>query len=152
MMKTVAVLAMLVLARPAWGQACGASATGEAFGSYNPFSPAVTTSTATLTVTCQNAASVLVSYTIGLGGGAGGVGSRSMTSGAASLPYQLYRDAAHTQVWGDGTAGSLTTTDGYLLAVLTPTVRTYTAYGVIPAGLLVTPGLYGDTVTVLLTY
>ena len=151
-MKAVAVLLLVLLARPACGQVCAAAATGEAFGSYNPFSGAATTSTATLTVTCQNTVSILVSYTIGLGGGAGGVAARSMSSGGASLSYQLYRDAAHTQVWGDGTAGSLTTTDGYLLGVVTPVVRNYPVYGVIPTGLRVAPGQYGDTIIVMLTY
>ncbi len=151
-MKAIAAIVLVMLARPAYGQVCAVTATGEAFGSYNPFSGVATTSTASLTVTCQAAVSLLVSYTIGLGGGTGGVGARSMSSGAAGLPYQLYRDAAHTQVWGDGTAGSLTATDSYVLSVVTPVVRSYTAYGVIPAGLRVAPGLYGDTVTVLLTY
>ena len=146
------MLLLATLAHPSRGQICAASATSEAFGAYNPFNSTATTSTATLSVSCQSAASVLVSYTVALGGGHGGVASRSLSSGGASLPYQLYRDAARTQVWGDGTAGSLTLTDGYLLGVVTPVVRTYTAYGAIPAGLIVTPGLYSDTIILLLTY
>lgn len=152
-MRVLAFLVVMVLGGPAWGQVCLATATGESFGSYNPFSAAPTTSTASLTVTCQGTASTLVSYTIALGGGSSGaVGSRTMGSGTGQLAYQLYRDAAHTQVWGDGSAGSVTVTDGYQSGVATPVSRTYTAYGVIPAGLRTSPGSYGDTITVLLTY
>ncbi len=146
-MRLAAIL-LWSLARPAFGQTCLASATGESFGTYNPFSPTATTSTATLTVTCQSTVPVMASYVIALGGG----GSRSMGSGAAGLAYQLYRDAARTQVWGDGTGGSATVADGYVLSALTPVIRTYTAYGVIAPGIRVAPGVYGDTVTVLLTY
>ena len=153
-MRMIVVLFLMALGRPALGQSCVASATGESFGSYNPFSGMAATSTATLSVTCQSAAAVLVSYTIALGAGGGGtVAARSMGGGASQLPYQLYRDIAHTQIWGDGTGGSQAVTDSYLLSVVTPVIRTYAAYGLIPAGMSgVTPGLYGDTVTVLLSY
>ena len=146
-------LALALLARPAWGQSCNAGATGEAFGTYNPFTSVATTSTATVTVTCQSAVSVLVSYVISLNGGsAGTVMARSMSNGTARLPYQLYKDALYSQVWGDGTGGSSTWTDGYLLGLQTPVSHTYAAYGSIPAGNQVVPGVYGDLLTIMLTY
>ena len=98
---------------------------------------------------------VLMSYTIALGGGGGGggsVGARSMSSDSGTLAYQLYRDPARTQVWGDGTGGSVTVADGYLLNGVPPVVRNYTAYGAIAPLSKVAPGLYSDTITVLMTY
>ncbi len=148
-----AALALVLLARPAWGQTCNAGATGESFGTYNPFSSVATTSASTLTVTCQATASLLVSYTITLdGGSAGSVMARSMGGGATRLPYQLYKDALYSQVWGDGTGGSSTVTDSYLLGALVPVGHTYVAYGSIPVGRQVAPGLYSDLVTILLAY
>ena len=151
-MTRVAVL-LAVLAVPARAQVCAAGASGQAFGTYNPFSPVPTMSSATLTISCQATVSALVSYTIALtAGGSGSVAARSLTNGGARLPYQLYRDAGRAQVWGDGTAGSFGVNDGYLLSVVAPVVRAYTAYGAIPPGSQVLPGAYSDTVTILLTY
>ena len=148
-----AALALALMAGPAWSQTCNAGATGEAFGTYNPFSMTTTTSASTLTVTCQATISILVSYTITLdGGSAGSVMARSMANGSTRLPYQLYKDILYSQVWGDGTGGSSTVTDGYLLGILAPVIRTYVAYGSITAGHQVAPGTYGDLVTILLTY
>jgi spore coat protein U-like protein len=148
-----AALALALMAHPAWSQTCNAGATGEAFGTYNPFSSTATTSASTLTVTCQATISVLVSYTIALdGGSAGSVTARSMANGTTRLPYQLYKDILYSQVWGDGTGGSSTVTDGYLLGVVAPVVKTYVAYGSIGAGHQVAPGSYGDLITILLTY
>ena len=151
-MRVLAILVLLALAGPAWGQSCTASASGESFGTYNPLSGTATTSTATLTVTCQNTVSVLISYTVALdGGGGGAVNARSMAGGGGRLPYQLYRDPARTQVWGDGSGGSATLTDGYLLGV-TSVLRSYAAYGVIPAGSRVAAGTYSDLITIVLSY
>ena len=148
-----AALALALMARPAWSQSCNAGATGESFGTYSPFSQVATTSASTLTVTCQTVVSLVVSYTITLdGGSSGSVMARSMGNGATRLPYQLYKDVLYSQIWGDGTGGSSTLTDGYLLGVLVPVNRTYVAYGSIPAGRQVPPGMYGDLVTILLTY
>jgi spore coat protein U-like protein len=149
----VVVLTALLTATSAWGQTCTVSATGVAFGIYNPLATAPTDSTASITVSCQAAISVLVSYTIQLGAGGSGIFSqRSMGGLSMRLGYQLYRDLLRTQVWGNGTSGTFTVADGYLLSVLVPVVRTYTAYGRIPTNEQVLPGSYSDTVTVLLTY
>ncbi len=146
-------LALACLVRPAWCQSCNSGATGESFGTYNPFSVVATTSTATVTVMCQTSSSVYVSYVITLNGGtAGSVTARSMANGTTRLPYQLYKDTLYSQVWGDGTGGSSTWPDGYLLTSLAPVTRNYVAYGSIPAGYQVVPGTYGDLITILVTY
>jgi spore coat protein U-like protein len=138
----------------AWCQSCTVAATGVAFGSYQPLSGLPNNSTGTITVTCNpGLISLLVSYTIQLGTGTGGsFATRSMSTTGSRMIYQLYRDALETQVWGDGTSGTFTVMDGYLLGVILPVVRSYSCYGNIPASQRVNVGVYGDTLSVLLTY
>ena len=143
-----------VPAAKAWGQSCGVAATGLAFGSYQPLSGLPSNSTSTVTVTCNpGLISLLVSYTIQIGTGTGGsFAARSMGGTSTRLGYQLYRDALDTQIWGDGTAGTFTITDGYLLGLILPITHNYTAYGNIPASQRVNTGVYTDMLSVLLSY
>lgn len=85
--------------------------------------------------------------TIALDGGhAGDVSARKMRSSTGdTLSYQLYRDAARTGIAGSGSnaiTGKLTT----------GTVRSFQIYGVVPAGQVVPPGVYSDTVALTLEF
>lgn len=132
---------------------CSVSATATSFGSYNPLSSLNTDGTGTVTVTCSNVISLLVSYEILLSkGGSGSFATRHMSSGANTLSYNLYTSILRTTIWGDGTGGSGKVTDGYLLGVLVPTVRNYTVYGRIPAQQNVASGSYADSITVTINY
>lgn len=149
----LAAAAVLVPAGTARAQSCSLSSTPVVFGQYDPFSASSTDSTGTISVTCASPLQILVSYTIRLDGGRGGVvGARRMNAGVNNLFYQLYDSASRATVWGDGTGGSVTKSSGYLLGVLTPVVQTFTAYARIAARQNVGPGAYSDAVTVLLTY
>jgi spore coat protein U-like protein len=75
-----------------------------------------------------------------------------MSNGVSSLFYQLYTNAGHSTVWGDGTGGTQAIKDGYLLSVGVDVIKTYPVYGRITALQNVTNGAYTDTVTILLTY
>ena len=155
-MRTLAALLIALLCLHAGqcrAQACTVSTTPTAFGNYLPLSGSANTSNATVSVTCNSTISLLVSYSLALSTGTGGsFAARSMAGGASRLAYQLYRDSAYSQIWGDGTSATYTVTDGYLLSVLTPVTRNYTAYGRIPASQNVATGGYTDTIMVLLTY
>jgi len=77
-----------------------------------------------------------------------------MKSGTNTLSYNLYFDAAFTQIRGDGTGGSQV---GGGTLTLTPSSRTQsvpasTIYGRIPAGQDVAAGNYSDTIIVTVTY
>ena len=145
-------LAMLLSGRAAMAQACTASSSGPTFGAYDPAAASASSITGTVTMTCNTLIGLLVSYTIQLDGGANGtVVSRAMASGASRLAYQLYTNAAHNIVWGDGTGGSIKISDGYLLSVGS-TSKSYPVYGLIPAHQNVAAGGYLDTVTILITY
>ena len=156
MRKSQAIVLILGLfaGREAVAQTCTGSANGLAFGTYQPLTGSPSASTSTVTVTCNpGVVSLLVSYSIQIGTGTGGsFAGRSMHNGGANLGYQIYTNALYNQVWGDGTGGTSQESDGYLLGVVLPVIRNYTAYGVIPGGRNVAIGVYGDTVAVLITY
>jgi spore coat protein U-like protein len=157
MMRQAAMVIAAFCAAPisaAWCQSCSISATGVAFGPYQPLSGLPSNSTGTITVTCNpGLVSLLVSYTIQIGTGTGGsFAGRSMSAGTNRLAYQLYRDALETQIWGDGTSGTFTVTDGYVLGVVLPVTRGYSCYGLIRASQHVNVGVYGDVISVLVTY
>ncbi len=140
-------------AAPADAVTCTVSATAAAFGTYNVFSGTPTDTSATIQTSCNAAVSIAVSYTLSLSAGNGSYSQRAMMNGPGTLRYNLFTNSARSTVWGDGTAGTSTETDGYLLAALTPVTRTYTAYGRIPAGqTTVIPGAFADALLVTLTY
>ena len=135
---------------------CTVSAVGPAFGVYNPLNPAPTLSNGTVTVTCQyvsggtTTVTLVSSYSAG---SSGSFASRTMLSGPNRLNYNLYFDAAFTQIRGDGTGGSqtggasLTVSSGSRTATATGTL-----YGRMPASQNAVPGSYLDTITVTITY
>lgn len=88
-------------------------------------------------------------YTIALNGGsvAGNVNARQMRLGAGpnTITYQLYRNAARTQVWGN-TAGSMVTGTGSGVAQSISVFGRVTPQGPKP------PGTYQDTITATITF
>jgi spore coat protein U-like protein len=132
---------------------CSASATTLAFGSYSPLSLTPLDSTGDITVTCSlgGVVSLLVTYTIKLSTGSGTYAARRLGSGGNTLAYNLYTTLLHTTAWGDGSGGSGTVSDFYLLGVGT-TARTYTVYGRIPAQQNARGGSYSDSITVTVDY
>ena len=139
----IACLVALALApRSASAATCTVSTTGLAFGPYDPFSTASVKSSGSLTLSCNQA--LLAYVTLG-GGSSGDPGARWMTSGAARLGYNVYRDAALTRIWGDG--------NGYAGAwILLPSTVPLPFYGSIPAGQDVAVGTYGDAITVTVNF
>lgn len=101
----------------------------------------------TLAVTCTNTTPYSVALSAGANaGGLNAFGARAMKSGTNALPYQLYLDAAHSQVWGNGTNSGVHTGTG------TGNQQSLTVYGRLPTVANAVPGDYSDTVTVTITY
>jgi spore coat protein U-like protein len=93
-----------------------------------------------------------VAYNIGLTPGnnaTNGLGSMTGQVYGASLPYQLYQNAAHSSVWGNLSTNMLTAANG--LQPGTGSLQNYTVYAVAP-NTNFTPDTYTDTVTVSVTY
>ncbi|WP_180937443.1 Csu type fimbrial protein [Herbaspirillum seropedicae] len=152
---STAILALLLVAGTPAGaqQVCSASSSPVSFGLYDPQSSATIDNAGSISVTCQATVSLLMAYTVKLSSGnSGALSQRKMLSGANSLNYQVYTDAARSSIWGDGSSGTSFISDAYLLQVLTPVVRHYTVYGRVPGSQNVKAGSYLDTLTILITY
>lgn len=95
-----------------------------------------------------------LAYTVGLGTGLAPGASetdRRMRNGPAELAYQLFRNAARTQNWGQTLVADRASGTGGGIG----TVRLHRIFGRIPdsgANLLATGGGYSDTVLVTITY
>ncbi len=135
---------------------CGVTATGVSYPSYDPlYSGADTNGSGTISVQCSlgGIVSLLVSYEIRLStGGSGNFTTRQMSKGASKLNYNLYRNSARNQIWGDGTGSAQALVDSYLLALGAPTTQTYTIYAQIPRQQNVVAGAYTDTIVVTVIY
>lgn len=127
-------------------KACAVNANPLAFGTYDPTAAAALDATTTLSVLCT----VGTSFTVGLNAGTSTgatVTARKMTSGANTLAYALFQEAARTNNWGN-TPG--TDTPPAVTAPVLPS--TLTVYGRIAPGQNVPAGAYTDTVTVTVNY
>jgi spore coat protein U-like protein len=154
-LKLVAFLLLACSSSRAYAllQSCSVSATALTFGSYDPSSATARDSTGTITVTCTaTVLGISASWDILLSTGSSpSFTPRRMFNGGNSMQYNLYTNAARTQVWGDGTGGTAKVSDSQLVVVGT-SQYSYTAYGRIPALQNLGPGTYTDTITVTLNY
>lgn len=142
---TLALLTcMLALAAPvAWPANCTVSTSGLNFGSYDVFSSVNDDITATITVNCtKNKA-----YSISLSSGSGTFGSRTLTGTGGALAYNLFLDATHLTIWGDGSSGTSTFSGMGTGGNIGTSV-----YGRIPARQNVRAGSYSDLITVTVTF
>lgn len=130
---------------------CSVTATSVNFGIYNPLSSVANDSTGTVRVVCTLTVALPGSFTVDLStGGSGSYAARKLRNGTSNLLYNLYTDTTHTQVWGNGTGGSVEVSRTFsgLLAI----DRSLTIYGRIAAGQNVPAGTYNDTILVTVTY
>lgn len=137
----------------ALGLDCSVSVSGLVFGVYDPTNTNAATASANIQTTCSVLlVSVISQIKVTLNtGGSGTYISREMTNGSGLLTYNLYQDAAHTIVWGDGSEGSQDLTNNYLIDLLGTTIN-HTIYGQMPAGQFVEPGSYSDTIVVTVEF
>jgi spore coat protein U-like protein len=146
----LSVMTLAITAPPAAASCvlctCSVDASPLAFGStLDPITTPSVNANGAVTVTC-GPIGLLVGYDVRLSRGASGsYASRTLTSGADTLAYNLYTDAARTIVWGDGGGGSSVVSNSFLIG-LGNTSRTHTVYGRIPALAGATPGVYADTI------
>lgn len=126
---------------------CQITANPLSFGSVSGLLASAVTVSTTVSVTCSNTTPFTVSLNGGTTTGATTTG-RMMANGSNTLNYGIYQDSAYTQNWGNttGTGGDVATGTGTGAAVI------LTAYGKIPAGQVVVPGTYTDTVTATVAY
>ena len=142
----VALLGLLAAAAPARAQpplnACTITATGVAFGTYDPKSATPDSGYGTIALDCHPSARPVIALGAGFGGS---LLERRMRNGASSPVYNLYTDAGFSRVWGDGTGGTVT-------VPVERRTSTTTVYGRIPPGQNVTAGTYSDTLIVTVVF
>lgn len=155
-----AALCLCLRAGTALGGAdCTITAASANFGTYDPLKTQPDDSTATVTVTCNYVppGNTTVSYTVSASNGFNGTSAttRKMSSGTARLGYNVYNDAARSQVLGTGTGGTVLARGSVSVGPGngngTRSV-THTFYGRIPQAQDTTPGAYNDTLVLTLTY
>jgi spore coat protein U-like protein len=119
------------------------------FGYYN--GTAELTAASAIAVRCSDG----TPFSIALDGGStsGDPDARLLSDGTNVLEYNLYTDAVHTTVWGDGTAGVVVSDTGTGLDVAETITKT--VYGLLPnttANQNSPEGNFSDTITVTVTY
>jgi spore coat protein U-like protein len=126
--------------------ACTISTTSVNFGSYNVYASSPTDSTGSVTFKCN-----FFDFNISVALSQGQSGTyfpRAMRKGGEQLPYNLFRDAGRSSVWGDGTGGTTQYVNNW------PFGQTIvlTIYGRVDAGADVSAGNYSDTVSAIINF
>jgi spore coat protein U-like protein len=124
------------------------SSGGIAFGNYSANSASDKTMNGTVTANCTVGGS-LPSFTIALStGGSATFEPRKMNFLVVNtLNYNIYTTNSYATIWGDGTNSTVTQSYGGGGGS-----TNFTAYGKIPTGQYVLPGIYGDSITITVTY
>jgi spore coat protein U-like protein len=125
---------------------CLVAATTLDFGSWGVLDANVD-STNTISITCTAG----TPWTASLNGGSGIGGTvalRKMTGpGGAQIGYMIYRNAARTEIWGDGTSGTqIVSGAGNGLA------QSQIGYGRVPPQATPAAATYSDTIVVTVVY
>jgi spore coat protein U-like protein len=145
---------------------CVVSATNMSFGTISPSQSGSQSATASITTQCTKGST----YVIGLNEGSAGYiqnnGAWSYlgyirimnTSGGSQLLYNIFKDSAHTQLFGGPTAwGQSSGQGGQGTAVMVTKTGTglpdvTNMYGIMPSNQFVTPGTYSDTIPVVVSF
>lgn len=161
MVKSLAILFFCVFSSSKLSAACvgiGCSCgintvSAVAFGTYNPVSGSPQPGSGGFSVTCSALVVGLnVSYIMSLNAGLyGSLSDRKMNRSSALLSYNLYTTSGYSAIWGDGSSGTSTVSDGYSLSLLSRTIP-YTVFGRIPASQAVGAGSYTDTITISVVF
>jgi len=128
-------------------QACVVTGGTLAFGNYDPTAGANVDQSGSFQVACTKGST---GVTIGLGLGANASASqRRMTNGTDFLNYEIYKETARTNIWGNTGAALVSYTP-----VTTSAATTMTVFGRAPSGQLnVGVGAsYTDTVVITVTF
>jgi spore coat protein U-like protein len=121
---------------------CSVSATTLNFGTVGLLA-ANTDGTSTVSVQCANG----VPYQVGLNNGQHASGNiRRMQGPGGLVTYELYRNSARTQRWGN------TLNSDTVIGSGSGGTQAITVYGRVPAQTTPTAGTYNDTITVTVTY
>jgi spore coat protein U-like protein len=138
---------------------CSITAVSLNFGAYDPVVTSPDDSVGTVTVTCRHlsGAAERVNYSVTLSNGMNGTSpsTRKLAGGTARLGYNVFTDPARTQVWGNGTGGTVIASGAVTVG---PGVGNgtksfmHTVYCRIQQLQDAVPGTYNDTLVLTLTF
>lgn len=140
----VAVLGLVLSGNAAAQGNCKVSVSPLAFGTYMPGDTSPLDTTGQIDVACAGRPGIFL-LTLSTGS-SGSYSGRTMQSGAFSMLYNIFRNAARTLVWGDGTGGSVIS--GGIKPSFGRQEFTFPVYGRIPPLQSVGSGAYLDNVLV----
>ena len=143
------ILSNSALANPT----CTVAATG-ANAIYDPLGAINTFGVGNILVDCLyvGLGSASPAYQIQLSAGASNTyNNRTMRYLANSLVYNLYTNASHSLVWGNGTGGTSVVADSYTMSAGT-VARNYPVYMRIPGAQAINAGTYSDSITITVIY
>jgi len=145
----------LLFAAPVNARTCFLSQLNDvAFGNYFPMQPGPLDVRGRLRVLCWGRATPGQgnSYTIRMSGVVDpGMFGRRMYAGTQQLEYNLFKDAAHTDIWGDGTFGKTPLVNNFNRNRFV-VVGNHRVYGRIPPLLDPGSGVYNDVVDVTIEF
>lgn len=138
------------------GCVCTVTATGVAFGSYNPLTGPDVDAAGNVHLSCTGVLAIgTVDYSIALNKGIYSTGfePRQMGLAAHRLDYNLYTSNSYGTIWGDGTGVTQVVSDSITIPPLGSNSVDHAVYGRIPASQTsAAVGSYSDTITVTVTY
>jgi spore coat protein U-like protein len=139
-----------LLPEPAHAITCRVRTNPVNFGVYVPLSTAPLDVTGQIVVRCQ-AQPGTFEVIIGPGTSGDQLARALSAGGGLVLYYNLYRDAARTQIWGDGSPPTFTVT-GSRIRRGRPTFYTYPIFGRVFANQAPDPGIYADNLVVTVLF
>lgn len=122
--------------------------------SYDPSQINPSSGVGKIGIACQllGALAETASYHILISQGASGsFAQRQLKNGSIKLSYNLYKDSAHTQIWGDNTGAYSGLADSYSLSVGTVS-KDYNVYLLSVPNQQVSAGSYSDTLFVTVMF
>jgi len=150
--RSIIALLLAGVAAQAANAVCTVSTSGVAFGAYNPLPGQTANTNGTIAVTCTGKAGDTAAYTVTITAGLGSFSERKMLAGGDWLTYNLYKDSACTQVWGDGSGGTSIVGDSVVLTSSSLTTN-YVVYSRIAGGQRTAKAnVYSDSLLVTVTY
>ena len=127
---------------------CSVTTVGVSFGLYDVFSSAPLLSAGSVSVRCVGLGTGTEQVSVSLStGGSGSFNPRTLSQGSERLNYNLYLDPGYTQIWGNGTGGTLKH-----VSVSNNRPAVIPIFGRIPPGQDVSAGTYSDTIVVTIDY
>ena len=149
MFLLVGLIVTAFSSKPAQAINCRVTLAAMNFGIYMPMAPAHVDVNGQISVRCQAQPGT---FSVVVGPGiSGNQLARTLAAGGDIINYNLYRNAARTEIWGDGTPPTFAVS-GVRSSRGRPSFYNYPIYGRMYSGQAPNPGVYSDNVVVTVLF